>query len=221
MNNFDISSEIIEKIEKIIEYKFANKDLLKKSFTHTSIINKDNYEQLEFLGDSIISFITSKWLYENNPTLNPGQLTIKRAQIINNHVLSDAIRILEIDQYILVGKKVEINNKICSDVYEALTAAIFLDSGIDKSYNFFKKTILNNLDKFNKIIDYKGLLINYLNHNKCYDFTFKTDYHRNLEKYISYIYIQNKHLYGFGGNKKEAEMNVAEIAVKNINKKLF
>ena len=153
--------------------------------------------------------------------MNPGQLSIKKAQIINNIVLSDVIKILKLDQYIVVGKKVEINNKICSDVYEALIGSIFLDSCIEESYSFFKKTIINNLDILNKIIDYKGLLINYFQQKKYPDFTFKTDYNENLDRFISYLDIEGNYLYGFGENKKQAEMNVAKIAITNINPKLF
>ena len=63
MNKIDDFLVKIPEIEKIINYKFKNKDLLIHSFTHSSYNNSDlNYERLEFLGDSIINFHTTSWL---------------------------------------------------------------------------------------------------------------------------------------------------------------
>ena len=216
MNNIDDFLIKINDIEKIINYKFNNKDLLIKSFTHPSHNNKINYEKLEFLGDSIINFQTTNWLYAKKTSFNPGELSIKRAQIINNKLLADIIKLLNLESYILVGKNVNINTKICSDVYESLIAAIYLDSNISKTFIFFKSTILNNIDSLNKIIDYKGILISYFQIKKSYNFAFKTKYNNKLEYFISYININNIHLYGFGKNKKTAEMNVSEIAVNSL-----
>jgi len=216
MNKIDDFLIEIPKIEKIINYTFKNKDLLIHSFIHPSYNNNNNpnYERLEFLGDSIINFHTTSWLYKNKKEFKPGQLTIRRAQIINNNLLSSLIKLLKLNDYILVGKNVDINAKICSDVYESLIAAIFLDSNIKKTFIFFNNTVIKNIKSFSKIIDYKGLLITYFQLKECYDFSFNTNYNNNLKKFISYINIDNKHLYGFGKNKKIAEMNVSEITVK-------
>ena len=88
MNKIDDFLIEIPKIEKIINYTFKNKDLLIHSFIHPSYNNNNNpnYERLEFLGDSIINFHTTSWLYKNKKEFKPGQLTIRRAQIINNNL---------------------------------------------------------------------------------------------------------------------------------------
>ena len=138
--------------------------------------------------------------------------------MINNKILSSSIKLLKLNKYILVGKNVNINTKICSDVYESLIAAIFLDSNIKKTYNFFNRTIITNIKSFDKIIDYKGLLISYFHKNQCNDFTFNTNYDDYLDKFVSYLNINKNHLYGFGKNKKVAEMNVSEISIKVLKK---
>ena len=97
-----------------------------------------------------------------------------------------------------------------------MIAAVYLDSNISKTSIFFKRTIINNIDSLNKIIDYKGILISYFQIRKSYNFAFKTQYNNKLEYFISYININNIHLYGFGENKKTAEMNVSEIAVNSL-----
>jgi len=216
MNNVDDFLVNIPKIEKIINYKFKNKNLLINSFTHPSYNSINNYERLEFLGDSIINFHTSSWLYESKKEFKPGQLTIRRAQIINNKVLYTVIKLLKLNNYILVGKNVEINAKICSDVYESLIGSIFVDSDINKTFIFFKYSIIHNIKSFNRMIDYKGIIMSYFQQNKCYDFVFNTEYNDTLENFISYININNNHLYGFGKNKKIAEMNVSEITLKSL-----
>ena len=112
MNKIDDFLIEIPKIEKIINYTFKNKDLLIHSFIHPSYNNNNNpnYERLEFLGDSIINFHTTSWLYKNKKEFKPGQLTIRRAQIINNNLLSSVIKLLKLNDYILVGKNVDIND---------------------------------------------------------------------------------------------------------------
>ena len=67
----------IEKIEENIGYIFKNKDLLQTALTHTSYANENNvtsYEKLEFLGDSILEFLSSKYLYKNFPNLTEENL---------------------------------------------------------------------------------------------------------------------------------------------------
>ena len=218
MNNLDDFSSKINNIEEIIDYTFINKNLLINSFTHPSFNKKHNYERLEFLGDAIINFHTSELLFKTKQHYKPGLLTIKRSQLINNKILSSSIKLLKLNKYILVGKNVNINTKICSDVYESLIAAIFLDSNIKKTYNFFNRTIITNIKSFDKIIDYKGLLISYFHKNQCNDFTFNTKYDDYLDNFVSYLNINKNHLYGFGKNKKVAEMNVSEISIKVLKK---
>ena len=104
--NIDDLISIEEPLE--ITIKFKNKDLLIRSFTHSSYNNSNpNYERLEFLGDSIINFHTTSWLYKNKKEFKPGELTIRRAQIINNNILSSVIKLLKLNNYIIVGKKVK------------------------------------------------------------------------------------------------------------------
>ena len=75
----------MQTIEEKIGYTFQNKELLKKALTHTSYAYENNIEsneKLEFLGDSILEFVSSKYLYENYPELKEGEMTKVRATVV-------------------------------------------------------------------------------------------------------------------------------------------
>ena len=79
--------EKIEKLEEDIGYKFNDKRLLKKALTHTSYAyehNVESNEKLEFLGDSILEFISSEYIYENYSNLKEGEMTKVRATRVFN-----------------------------------------------------------------------------------------------------------------------------------------
>ena len=75
----------LEKVEKSIGYKFKNIELLKNALTHTSYANEkhiNSNEKLEFLGDSILEFISSKYIYQKYPKLKEGEMTKVRATVV-------------------------------------------------------------------------------------------------------------------------------------------
>ena len=82
-------------IEKVINYTFQNQKLLEQALTHASLNSKNNYERLEFIGDSIITFFTSNWLYKKFDKDKQGTLSNKRAQLINKNFLSELSKSLK------------------------------------------------------------------------------------------------------------------------------
>jgi len=218
MNNILDFSKNINKIEKIIDYKFKDKELLLKAFTHPSFNQKNNYEKIEFVGDSLINSFATVWLYENKKKYNVGKLSIEKSQIINNKFLSQIVYFLKLDQYIIVGKKVEINEKITSDVFESLSAAIFFDSNIDSLHGFLNKTIITNFLVFDKNIDYKGKFINHIQNKNSNQYKFDTSFDNDCNMFITTINIQNEKILGIGKNKKSAEQCASKNALLFINK---
>ena len=218
MNNILDFSKNINKIEKIIDYEFKNKELLLKAFTHPSFNQKNNYEKIEFVGDSLINSFATVWLYENKKKYNVGKLSIEKSQIINNKFLSQIVYFLKLDQYIIVGKKVEINEKITSDVFESLSAAIFFDSNIDSLHGFLNKTIITNFLVFDKNIDYKGKFINHIQNKNSNQYKFDTSFDNDCNMFITTINIQNEKILGIGKNKKSAEQCASKNALLFINK---
>lgn len=123
-------------MQKKIGYTFKDIKLLERAFTHSSV-DKDatkNYQSLEFLGDSILDFVVAKRLMEINPDAHEGSLTKLRASIVSKEPLAEEIKRLDLAKYLVVGKgenaeQISSTTKIMSDIFEAVIAAIYLDSG--------------------------------------------------------------------------------------------
>ncbi len=133
-----------DRLEGKIGHDFRDKMLLQKALTHSSYSNESGArnhhllcnERLEFLGDSVLSIITSKYLFETFPDSPEGELTRMRAELVCERALSSYAHKIELGQYILLGIGEEKNNgrerkSILADAFEALIAAIYLDSGED------------------------------------------------------------------------------------------
>ena len=139
----------IERIEKAIGYTFKDKNLIIRAFTHKSYNTnpQHNYESLEFLGDAVIELVVSEKLFNLNPNLSEGKLTTQRAALVMKKTLADATDKLGIEDEMLFGKDA-INANIMSDdkrkcdLFESITAAIYLDSN---SLAKARKFILTNL----------------------------------------------------------------------------
>lgn len=156
--------EFIDLLEKDYNIKIKNIDLIEKALTHTSKEIAEppyNFERLEFLGDSIINFIVSEKLFKKFKNEKEGFLSKNKSILISKEILSKFAKELKIDQFIMLGKGEELDggrekSNILCDTFEALIAAIFLDSGIRNA----KKIINKLIDKFHyeTFFDSKTLL---------------------------------------------------------------
>ena len=135
--------------EEKIGYFFKDKMLLRRCFTHSSYKQenktaKDN-EVLEFLGDSIIEFVISEYLCKKNPD-SEGQLTEERKSYVAKEPLTKAVFSMGIENYMLVGngvkKTVKDSDKLYSDLFEAITAGIYLDGGMASAKKFITDKLI-------------------------------------------------------------------------------
>lgn len=120
--------------------KFNDSSLLEKAFTHRSYLNevknvKQSNERLEFLGDSVLSFIISSILYSKRPADPEGDLTNLRSYIVKTHSLAEASEKLNLGSYLKLSKGEELsggrnNTQLLANTFEALLGAVFLDQGI-------------------------------------------------------------------------------------------
>lgn len=139
----------METLEQNIGYTFKNKDLLQEALTHTSYAHENNVnsnEKLEFLGDSILEFVSSEYMYIHYPNLNEGELTKARATVVCETSLYEIAKKHHVSDYIKVGKSEKANGgnfkeAILADSIEAIIAAIFFDGGLEPA----KKFIIDNL----------------------------------------------------------------------------
>ena len=147
-------AEIKEKfssLEKKINYKFKNQNLLINALTHKTYafeaeIPLEFNERLEFLGDSILGFIVAEQLYKENRYFSEGELTRRRSIQVNNRFLAKKAQELGLGDFLLFGRGEKKQNgdknpTNLANALEALVGAIYLDSDLKKVRNFIYKNI--------------------------------------------------------------------------------
>jgi ribonuclease-3 len=139
------------KLEHLLGYCFHDATLLERALTHSSAANERttprhlSNEQLEFLGDSIIGFLISDYLYQNLPHLSEGELSKMRAHLVSSVNFFNIARRLELGEFLHLGKGEEKTGgrkkqALLADGFEALVAAIYLDGGLDSARQFVLKS---------------------------------------------------------------------------------
>src|SRR3989339_378704 len=144
MDPYQILLENIEEIESKIGHVFSKKELLILAFVHRSYYNEhrqkiaEHNERLEFLGDSVLNILISEYLYKEFPELSEGQLSHKRAYLVEATMCAKLLKKLSLSEFVLLGKGEKMNEgkskeSIQADLFEALLASLFLDGGIESA----------------------------------------------------------------------------------------
>lgn len=131
----------LKELEEIIGYRFSNIRLLQNALTHSSFSHENKgksipyNERLEFLGDSVLGLVVSRYLYENYPKLPEGDLSKVRAAVVCEQSLWQCAQTIELGSFLRLGHGEEMTGgrtrvSILADAFEALIAAIYLDSGL-------------------------------------------------------------------------------------------
>lgn len=159
--------------------QFKNKKLFEQAFIHRSFLNEtkekiSSNERLEFLGDSIISFVISQYLYLKYPDFNEGILTNMRSLLVNTKSLAQVARELNFGEYLKLSRgeeesKGRQNQSLLANCFEAFVGALFIDSGIEVVENFLKQIFEQKIEilaKSNSFKDPKSLLQEYAQSKK-------------------------------------------------------
>ena len=221
----------IEAVEKSIGYIFKNKELLENALRHTSYAYENNVssnEKLEFLGDSILEFISSKYIYRKYPKLREGEMTKVRATVVCEASLYKVAKLHNFSDFLYLGKS-EIKtggNKrpaILADSVEAVIAAIYLDGGLKEAEKFIIENLKDEIEIATKHVgdkDYKTVLQEKLQvHGDVkieYEITKESgpDHDKTFEAQVK---CNGKVLAsGEGKSKKEAHMKAAKKALENL-----
>ncbi|MEA3463631.1 MAG: ribonuclease III [Patescibacteria group bacterium] len=145
-------------LEKQIDIKFKNRDLLIQSIVHRSYINEHpdfalgHNERFEFLGDAILEIVVTEYLFFKFPQTPEGDLTNWRASLVNSKMLAQVANELNLEKYLYLskGEAKDKNSKarqyIVANAVEALIGAIYLDQGIRAAKKFIKKFMLSKLE---------------------------------------------------------------------------
>ncbi len=202
-------------------------------FTHRSYLNEspsdvNSNERLEFLGDSILSFVVSTYIYSNYPHLAEGELTSLRSVLTNTQTLYMVAQDLKLGDLLMLSKGEEESGgreskTILANTYEAVVGGLFLDQGIAASQNFITETILSRIDEF---IGNQGMKDAKSQLQELMQEKFKTSpEYRILEEngpdhdkeYTSGAFLNERLLAsGQGKSKQEAEKSAAAAALLTL-----
>ena len=221
----------LEKLEESIGYRFKNKLILKNALTHTSYANENNVqsnEKLEFLGDSILEFISSKYIYSKYPNLKEGEMTKVRADVVCEKSLYKVALKHNFSDFLYIGKSQIINDgnkrpSILADRVEAVIAAIYFDSGLEQAEKFIVENLKDYIEIATKHVgmkDHKTVLQERLqihgDVNIKYEIIKESGPDHN-KLFVAEVSCNNKKLaIGEGKTKKAAEMEAAKKALENM-----
>ncbi len=134
-----------EPLEKALGIHFQNPTWLQMALTHRSYIYEtageglNSNERLEFLGDSVLAFISADYLYRTFPDLSEGELSDARATLVRGETLANFAREIELGNFLLMGKGEQSSGgsqRVLASAFEAILAAIYLDRGLETVQRF-------------------------------------------------------------------------------------
>lgn len=226
---------ILEDFQKTIGVTFRDKTLLKQAFIHRSYLNeskwtKQSNERLEFLGDAVLSYLTSRYLYETYPDHPEGILTNIRSSLVKTKSLATVAIRLNLGNMLYLSRGEEDsggrnNPSLLADTFEALLGALCLDQGLD-IVNQFLQTYLFPLaaDIVDKkaYIDFKSYLQEIIQEQTKISPTYRVTNSEGPDHAKTFwveAVIGNKILStGTGRSKQEAEQDAASNALEKMGK---
>ena len=218
-----------------IEYKFKNHGLLDVAMTHISLANdtgRESNQRLEFLGDSILSFVIASTLYEMYPKCDEGKLTRIRAALVCEKTLAELAREMNLGSGIKFGRSETMSDgvhkaSILADTFEAVLGAIYLDSDEKTAREWVLSRFGNRLREIESfdIVNYKSNLQIYFqkrdknNEVVKYRLKSRTGPDHDPRFTVEAIYENRIIGTGEGKNRKTAEQNAAKAAFEELKKK--
>lgn len=222
-------------LQKTIHITFTDPVKLKQAFVHRSYLNEsrdylESNERLEFLGDAILSFLTSHYLYSTYPEYPEGTLTNIRSGLVKTTSLYEIARTLKLGELLFLSHGEEdsggrTNQSLLADTFESLLGAIFLDQGLDRAKNFltanlFPKAAL--IIETKSYIDYKSLLQEIIQQDSRVSPTYRViksegpDHAKTF--WIEAVAGDTILGAGVGKSKQEAEQSAASNALEKMGK---
>lgn len=156
--------EALKALEKRLALSFSSLELLNMALTHQTYVfehpqeNLANNQRLEFLGDSILNFLTAEELYKRYPSFTEGELSKMRAVLVCEPTLSSLAEKIGLGEYILLGKGEKLSggakrSSLLADAFEALLAAIYLEFGLETTRIFLLKQLKPILESSLELVD--------------------------------------------------------------------
>lgn len=218
----------MEQLQNNLGYQFKNPALLSRALTHSSYANErhvdtgDN-ERLEFLGDSVLGFITAEYLFANHRDFPEGELTKLRAYAVCEKSLFSYAEEIGLGNYLKLGKGEERTGgrtrpSVLSDAFEAVIAAIYLDGGMDEAKKFVLRFVVPYVEAKPTFKDYKTMLQEVVqkNQGETLEYVLVSETGPDHDKCFTVEVHLNSNVIGrgVGGSKKKAEQNAAKEALE-------
>lgn len=219
-------------IEHILGYQFNHIDLLYQALRHRSYIHEhpedgEHNEKLEFLGDAVLELALTHLLLQKNPTLQEGDLSLLRSQLVNEQALSKQAKKLNLGQYLLLGRGEERSNgrnkpSLLANTLEALLGAVYLDSNFETAQSIvqelFKKELCTPLLQQNFKSELQHTLQTLLQERPQYKIL-STQGPEHRKEFQIGVFVKDQCIgQGTGFSKQEAEQNAAQIALLQFQK---
>ena len=224
----------LEKFLQAMEIPYHDIEIFKQAFTHTSYANENklknhDYERLEFLGDAVLQYHVSRYLFDLYPTMPEGRLTKLRSKLVREESLARFARELDLGTYIYLGAG-EINNggrdrdSVLADIFEAFMGAICHDCGMEYVDMMLKKTIYRHVNDVNydDITDFKTKLQELIQADQRKTVTYEllsATGPSNNSVFEMAVRMDDMILgTGIGSSKKRAEQQAAKDALNKLAK---
>ena len=214
-----------ERAEQLVGTKIKQLDLYQKAFTHKSALKEyeqftESFETLEFIGDSVLGFVITKFLFDRFESRQEGFLTKARTKLVRGETLARIANALGLNELVIMDEKGirngwNNNPKILEDVFEALIGAIYMDIGLIHAKEFILRIYQDP-----KLVDLNSIMIddNYKDHlmRHCQVNGWQLPEYRVAGHYegLFYIDIYIENMFrsrGVAKSKKQAEQNAAQM----------
>lgn len=226
----------LKEFQAVSSLSFNDQSLLLRALTHPSYLNEhpkqglEDNQRLEFLGDSVLDFISSEWLYHRFPEAPEGRLTRLRSALVRTEALADLAVQCHIDEALRLGRGEEDNrgrerpNNLCA-AFEAVAGALYLDKGIEAVWEFVEPMFQNALEKilqFELDKDAKSRLQEWSQANMGTTPTYETIDSRgpdHAKEFTVAVFIGGKqYADGTGSSKQTAAQSAAKKALENLTR---
>ena len=228
-----MNTKEMEELQKTIGYSFRNTDLLMTALTHSSYLNEskgkgvipEDNERLEFFGDAIIEFFVSEYLFSKYSGTPEGDMTKLRASMVCEQSLAECSRQIGLGRFLRMGKGEEATGgrerpSITSDAFEALTAAIYLDSGREAAEAFIREHLVHVLEHKTLFFDAKTRLQEIIQKDPNAKLTYELiseDGPSHSKVFVTAVYLDGREIgRGQGHSKKSSQQDAAVHAIEAL-----
>ena len=223
----------MEELEQKLGYQFRDRALLSEALNHSSYANEhralgeQSNERLEFLGDSVLGFVTAEFLFELHRDLPEGDLTRQRAALVCEQSLYEVAKMLDLGKYLKLGKGEDAGGgrtrpSILADATEAVFAAVYLDGGIEAASAMIHRVLLDKEGEHAEELmqDYKTALQELVQRKSGQALSYRMvgesgpDHNKT---FTAEVWLNGEGVgTGSGHSKKEAEQAAARAAIRRL-----